>query len=55
VTADIIEYRRDFLLWKLLDKPKQFLALHTHKLSVRSAARLAPLLRGVPVTCPIVR
>jgi hypothetical protein len=55
VTADIIEYRRDFLLRKLPDEPKQFLALHAHKLSVRNAARLAPLLRGMPVRCPIGR
>ena len=55
VTADIIEHCRDFLLGKLLDEPKQFLALHAHKLSVRSAARLTPLLSGAPVACPIGR
>ena len=53
VTADIVEHCRDFLLGKLLDQPEQFLALHAHKPSVRSPDRLAPLLCGVPVTCPI--
>ena len=39
MTADVIEHRRDFLLRKLLDQPKQLLTLHAHDPSVRSKVR----------------
>jgi hypothetical protein len=47
MTADVIKYRRDFLLGKLLDQPKQLLTLHAHDPSVRSKAQRAGSARRV--------
>jgi hypothetical protein len=55
MTTDIVQYRRDFLLRKLLNQPEQLLTLRAHGFSVRTGICAAPLSHGVPVACPIGR
>jgi hypothetical protein len=54
VTADIVQYRRDSLVRKLLNQPEQLLTLRAHGFSVRiviarpgDRTRSGPLARGV--------
>jgi hypothetical protein len=39
VTTNIIEQRRYLIFWQLLNQSEEFLTLHAHKFSVRSAAQ----------------